>query len=105
MNSYLVLFANKQTPCLTEQLLQAHIAFLKKLQTEGHLLICGPFTDNQHALFILLANSVHAAEEIIKSDPFIQANYYQHYAIHEFLAAGEENNWLADAPQTISNLN
>jgi len=50
------------------------------------------------------AGSIVQAEEIIKQDPFINQNYYKKYAIHEFVAAGDENNWLSDAQQTKDNL-
>jgi len=43
-------------------------------------------------------------EKIIKEDPFISQKYYKKFIIHEFMAAGDENNWLADTHQTKDNL-
>ena len=55
--TYLVLFSNKQSHLFTEQLIADHIQFLKSLHSGGHLVLCGPFSDNQGAALIIKAHS------------------------------------------------
>lgn len=104
MKYFLILFSSKQPSLLNDTLLKMHIDFLKKLRTEGYLLICGPFTDNKGAVLIIQADSREDAEVKVKDDPFIKTKYYNHFVIHEFMAAGDENNWLSETPQTLGNL-
>ena len=104
MKKFLVLLSEKQPHLLNENLLNIHIDFLKKLRADNHLPLCGPFTDNKGALLIINADSLAHAENIIKEDPFIKQKYYKKFAIHEFMVAGEENNWLSDAKQTTENM-
>ncbi|HSW75726.1 MAG TPA: YciI family protein [Candidatus Saccharimonadales bacterium] len=104
MKTFLVLLSEKQPHLLNDYMLKSHIDFLKQLRVENLLPICGPFTDNNGAVLIIKADDLHKAEEIVKKDPFISQKYYQKYSINEFLAAGEENNWLSDVKQTKDNL-
>lgn len=96
MKTFLVLLSEKQPHLLNEVLLKTHIDFLKKLCTGGYLPICGPFTDNKGAVLVIKTDSLEHAEKMIKEDPFISQNYYKKFVIHEFMSAGDENNWLAD---------
>lgn len=104
MKSFLVLLSEKQSNLLNEELLNIHIDFLKKLRTDNILPICGPFTDNSGAVLIINANSLSQAEKIVNADPFIKQQYYKKYVIHEFMTAGDENDWLSNADQTKNNL-
>ena len=104
MKTFLILLCEKQQHLLNDHLLKSHIDFLKSLRVQNYLPICGPFVDNKGAVLIIKADSMEAAEKIIKQDPFINQNYYKKYVIHEFMVAGDENNWLSDAQQTKDNL-
>lgn len=97
MNTFLVILSNKRPELLTTNLLEKHINFLKKLDHKGFLKICGPFTDNKGAVLIINSDSLEQAENLIKQDPFLKENYYQHFKIHEFTVAGEHNNWLCNS--------
>ncbi len=96
MKTFLVLYSQKQSHILTDDMLNKHIYFLKKLQSDNRLSICGPFTDNQGAVLVIMADSFMEAEKIINQDPFINQKYYEKYIIHEFMTANAENNWLCD---------
>lgn len=104
MKTFLVLLSEKQPELFSENLLNSHIDFLKKLRSSNHLPLCGPFADNRGALLIINANSLVHAESLIKEDPFIKQHYYKKFVLNEFLPAGDENNWLSEAKQTINNL-
>lgn len=104
MKHFLILLSDKQPQLLTVSLLQNHVLFLKQLRVTGSLPYCGPFFDNKGAMLIVKANSEQEAENMIKDDPFIKTKYYKKFIIHEFIPAGDENNWLADNHQTLNNL-
>lgn len=104
MKTFLVLYSEKQVHILNDDLLSTHIEFLKKLNMDDRLSICGPFIDNKGAVLIIMADTIMEAEEIIKQDPFIRQNYYKKYVIHEFMVANSDNNWLTDVKQTKDNL-
>jgi len=48
----------------------AHREYMTRLQADGRLVACGPFTDGSGALFIYETGSLAAAEEILAADPY-----------------------------------
>src|SRR5579872_7364911 len=102
--TFLILLDDKQPQLLNKKLLAEHITYLKNLRQQGFLPICGPKSDNKGGILIIRANSEKHAHEIISNDPFIKEGYYKKISIHEFQEAGDDNDWLADSPQTQDNL-
>ena len=104
MKKYIVILKNKKRDILTEDLLRGHVEHLKKLEKEGRLFLCGPFTDNEGALQIITAYSFNEAEKSALQDPFIIHGYYE-YILHELIEADRSNNYLVEDKQTVNNLN
>jgi uncharacterized protein len=104
MKSFLILLGERQPHLLNDKLLEDHINYLKKLRVDGHLLVCGPFLDNQGAMLVIKANSEAEAMDLIKNDPFITGDYYKKFVMNEFTEVGAENDWVANSKQTIDNL-
>lgn len=104
MKSFLVLYNKKQSHLLNPALLNDHINYLKKLDSQGFLLLCGPLTNNEQAVFYIKIASLEEAQQLILKDPFIQEKYYSDFSISEFLPANPENDWLMSSSQTINNL-
>jgi uncharacterized protein len=48
----------------------AHREYMTRLNADGRLVACGPFTDGSGALFIYETGSLAAAEEILAADPY-----------------------------------
>lgn len=96
MKTFLVIFKEKCKQPLDGQLLKKHVAYLKQLTQENHLLICGPFVDGSGAMLILQAECRLNVVKLIQSDPFIQNKFYSNYAITEFYKADNANNFLMD---------
>ncbi len=94
MKSFLVILQGKNPAALMESLLQDHVTFIKELHAQGHLVLCGPFNDNNRAMFVLQAENLRYAEQLIRKDPFIKYSYYKSFEIYEFTPANCENNWL-----------
>lgn len=104
MKSFLVLYDKKQPNLLNEALLNDHINFLKQLDMQGALILCGPLTNNKQAIFYIKADSRDEVCQFILKDPFIREKYYAEFSIDEFLPANSENNWLMSSSQTLNNL-
>ena len=51
----------------------AHRAYLGTFLENGQLRAAGPFADEAGALWVLDADTVEAAEEIVRADPLVEA--------------------------------
>jgi uncharacterized protein len=51
----------------------AHREYLRSFLENGQLWAAGPFAKNTGALWILDADNLKAAEEIVKADPYVAA--------------------------------
>lgn len=100
MLKFVALLSQKNTKLFTEELLQRHINHLQSLYDAGLLVLCGPFTDNDSAIQIIIAKNISEAERIVYQDPFIQSNYYNSVEVKELIEANPGNNWLTSHPQT-----
>lgn len=98
MKSFLVLYSKKQPNLLNEILLNDHINYLKELDSQGTLMLCGPFTNNEQAMLYIKTSSLDEVHQLILKDPFIREKYYTEFSINEFLPANSENNWLMASP-------
>lgn len=96
MKNYIVLLKDRQPIALENDLLQMHTDYIKKLYTDGHLRICGPFIDNEGAFMVLKADTREKIEDFINDAPLIKYNYYASYEIHEFLEAQPSSQWLVN---------
>lgn len=104
MKKYIIILSDKKKGTLNELLLNEHVMHLRDLKNKGFLFLCGPFSDNDGAMQILLASSKEKAIELINCDPFIKDGYYQNYTIQELIEANEENNFLMSDTQTTINM-
>ncbi len=104
MKSFLVLYNKKQINLLNDTLLNDHINYLKELDSQGALMLCGPLTSNEQAMFYIKSVSHDDVRQLILKDPFIREKYYTEFSIDEFLPANSENNWLMSSSQTLNNL-
>ncbi|MGD2168701.1 MAG: YciI family protein [Chlamydiota bacterium] len=103
MKSFIVLYSHKNKRCLTEEMLQGHILFLKKLKARNMLVICGPFIDNERAIIILRSSSKTEVDKLVNEEPFVKGKYYERYEIVEFIEANQENDWLMSHSQIKNN--
>ncbi len=57
---------------ITEEMMQPHIAYLKKLFDDGKLVITGPFIDQKRGgMFILDVDDQNELKQIVDNDPAI----------------------------------
>lgn len=78
---------------LNEEIIKSHVEHLKKLKSQGKLVLCGPFTDYPGGMVVFLAEDLAKAINIAKADPFI-ASGYKSFEIRTLEPANDENNYL-----------
>lgn len=78
---------------LNEEIIKSHVEHLKKLKSQGKLVLCGPFTDYPGGMVVFLAEDLVEARNIAKADPFIVSGY-KSFEIRTLEPANDENNYL-----------
>ena len=74
--------------------IQRHVEHLRKLDQNGQLVLCGPFTDHASGMIIVKAADKGEAEAIARMDPFVIEGVRTH-EVRTWLLARAENNYLA----------
>ncbi|WP_432454208.1 MULTISPECIES: YciI family protein [unclassified Agarivorans] len=100
MRKFVAFLSDKNKDLFSEQLLLAHIKHLQQLDASGKLHLCGPFTDNDSAIQILMVQNIEEATALVNQDPFVHYGYYKTVEIKELIEANADNNWLTSHPQT-----
>ena len=89
--TYIYLMYN-QNP-INNHIIKSHVEYLKELNRQGKLVLCGPFKDYPGGMVIISAEDLIEATNIAKSDPFI-ASGCKSFEIRTLELANEENNYL-----------
>ncbi|WP_447970668.1 YciI family protein [Nitrospira sp. M1] len=62
----------------------AHLERLKALDSQGRLILAGPFADHSGSLVIIDVDSQAEAETFAQEDPYTIHGVFQHVEIHPF---------------------
>ena len=76
-----------------EDIVRSHVRHMKKLDDEGKLVICGPFTDHKSGMVIINVDSHDEAKEIAETDPFVSEGY-ETYDLRTLQLSCKENNHM-----------
>ena len=90
---FIVRLSNARPELMTSELVSEHVHWLKKLDEEGMLIICGPCSDST-AIIILACKSLAEAQKIAASDPFASVGAYGCRDVVAFRPATQKNNFL-----------
>jgi uncharacterized protein len=90
---YIILLSKVANTKDTETLIRDHVSFLRKLQDQNQLILCGPFSDYSGGMIIINAKSKNEAIAIAESDPFVSAGN-RSYEVRTWNISCEENNHL-----------
>lgn len=90
---YVIFLSMNPGRSFTEELIQKHVAFLKELDDNGQLELCGPFTDYDGGMIVIRAASYEEAEEIAQSDPFVSSGT-ESYEVRTWKLANKTNHYL-----------
>ena len=72
--------------------LAKHTAHLRELDSEGKLVLAGPFADHSGGLLVLNCADRAAAESIMKVDPLIVSGVST-FRVHTWLIGNADNNY------------
>lgn len=92
-NLYVILLSMLPNKVLTEGLIREHVSYLRKLDREDKLVMCGPFSDNKGGMVIIKASSLSEANSIAQSDPFVK-NEVERYEVRTWELSCEANNHM-----------
>ena len=90
---YVYLMSHRPGGKITPDLIQAHIAHLRRLDEGGRLVMCGPFKDYKGGMVVVKADSLEDARRIAESDPFIKDGF-ETYELRTWELACRENGFL-----------
>jgi uncharacterized protein YciI len=62
----------------------AHLEHLKRLESEGKLVLAGPFADRSGSLIIIEADSIEEARAIIQKDPYVEQAVFEKVEVRPF---------------------
>jgi len=68
---YVVLLEKPPGTVTTPETVRAHVQYLRRLETSGHMVFCGPFTDYDGGMVVLKAVSKDEALALVNEDPYI----------------------------------
>ena len=66
----------------TPEVIEKHIEHLKRIQSEGRLVLCGPFRDWPGGMVVVKAENRQAALLDALADPFVREGF-ETFEIHE----------------------
>ena len=90
---YVILLDQIKGVKTTETHIRDHVQFLKNLEDNGRLELCGPFIDHKGGMVIIKAGSLEEAKEIAHSDPFVKSGV-RNCEVRSWQLSCKENNHL-----------
>lgn len=78
---------------VSRRIVRDHIDFLRRLDAEGKLIMCGPFTSMNGGMIIIRSDNMEEAIEIAKKDPFVQSGA-RNFEVRSWELSCEANNHL-----------
>jgi len=80
---------------INREMVLKHVDFVRKLDEEGKLELCGPFKGypGVAGMIILRAENFEEADELCKREPFV-AEGYATYKLRALKVGNKENNYL-----------
>lgn len=90
---YVILLSNTPGAKATRELTRSHVEFLKNLDREGRLVLCGPFLDYEGGMVIIKASSIEDARKIASADPFVSGGA-KSFELRTLMQSCAENNHL-----------
>lgn len=86
-----MIFLEKKKP-FTLDVIERHVQHLQRLDSEGILVLCGPFKDGMGGVVTVLADDELTASKIAMKDPFVSEGF-ESFQIRELEVANADNNY------------
>ncbi len=84
---------NNRKKDYTFDVIKKHVNYLKRLDENDQLVLCGPFKDYNGGIVIINAESLEKAKMIAESDPFITEGFSTH-ELRTLELSNAENNHM-----------
>ncbi|MFA6739150.1 MAG: YciI family protein [Bacilli bacterium] len=94
MNTFVILLKSTGKK-LTKALILRHINHLRHLDDTNRYLLGGPFIESGNGMIVIVADNKEEANQIAKSDPFVQEGV-RTYEIFQLELANRSNQYLLD---------
>ncbi len=88
---YVILLNRKKD--YTIDVIKKHVDYLKRLDANDQLVLCGPFKDYNGGIVIIKAESLEEAKTMAESDPFITGGFST-YELRTLELSNAENNHM-----------
>ncbi len=88
---YIILINRKKDYSI--DVIKKHVDYLKRLDENDQLVLCGPFKDYDGGIAIINTESIEEAKEIAESDPFITEGFST-YELRTLELSNAENNHM-----------
>ncbi|MDR2974349.1 MAG: YciI family protein [Propionibacteriaceae bacterium] len=93
MDTHLYLMLMQSQRPADAAVVSSHVEHLRRIDSVGHLVLCGPFTDDAGGMVVLRARSFEEANDIAAADPFV-AQGFRTYQLRTVEVANQENGYL-----------
>lgn len=90
---YVILLSAVNETSASRRIVRDHVTYIRKLDADGKLVMCGPFTSVNGGMIIIRSNSMEEATKIAKSDPFVQSGA-RDFEVRSWELSCEANNHL-----------
>ena len=88
---FLSIFENVARP--TREGIERHVEYLRQLDDQGALIVCGPFHGGSGGMVCFLADTPEEADKVARADPFVELGFKK-FSLHEIDRAMRENGYL-----------
>lgn len=90
---YVILLTPRPAAALTDSLIRAHVAYLRRLDAAGRLELSGPFGGPPGGMVIVRADSLEEAHAVAAADPFVVAGV-EDFEVRTWHLCCEANNHM-----------
>jgi uncharacterized protein len=66
---------------------EEHLAYMRRLNAEGSVVLAGPFTDDTGAVVVYAVPDLAAAQELVDGDPYTAAGATTGHSLREWQVA------------------
>jgi uncharacterized protein YciI len=90
---YVILLTKTPAANRNDAIIRRHVEYLRDLDRQGKLVLCGPFLDYEGGMVVVKAASVDEAKELAACDPFVREGH-RTFEVRTWQLSCEENNHL-----------
>ncbi|MBI4859924.1 MAG: hypothetical protein HY815_06630 [Candidatus Riflebacteria bacterium] len=94
---FVILFEKVPGVEASRQQIRRHVQHVRALDSQGQLVLCGPFTDHPGGMIVLRARDKAEAVRIAEADPFVSEGT-RTFEVRTWELASAENDFMDPGP-------